>query len=180
MPLTEVLAVRHSGRSYDPSKLVSAEQLRLVCEAARSAPSCYNDQPWIFIIGDKATDASAWEKIFNSLVPFNQNWAKDAPVLLAVVANTKFSHTGSIGKDNGWGPYDTGCAAGFLMLKATSLGLMAHQMGGFKAEVLQAEFAIPEHFKPMAIMSLGYEAHDAQVPARTRVPLGDNFYMGSW
>lgn len=177
--LEEVLKNRHSGRSYDPSKSVSLEQIKSIIEAARSAPSCYNDQPWRFIICDRQTSSSDYTKVFNTLVEFNQNWAKNAPVLVVIVAHKQFSNQE---KPNRWGSYDTGAAAFGMMLQATSLGLMAHQMGGFDEGKIQKEFNIPEEFVPMSVMTLGYESQEElnKPFKRERRPIQENFFMGKW
>ena len=57
-----------------------------------------------FIFCDRATDPLAYSKVMNGLVPFNQGWAKNVPLLVVVVANTKLRQTL---KDNRWGPYNT-------------------------------------------------------------------------
>ena len=45
-------------------------------EAARFAPSCFNEQPWRFIIAD---EEESLKKIRNVLMPGNQIWANKAP-----------------------------------------------------------------------------------------------------
>ena len=41
---------RHSGRSYDASRSVSTDQILVLAEAARAAPSSYNEQPWFYFL----------------------------------------------------------------------------------------------------------------------------------
>lgn len=170
---------RHSGRSYEPSRPVSKEQMRLLAEAAQTAPSSYNDQPWVFIFCDRTTNPQAFAKAMKGLVEFNQGWAKNAPLLVIVASDTKSRQTK---KDNPWGPYDTGAAATCMALQAASMGLMAHQMGGFEPEVIAKEFDIPSHYVPMAVMAVGYEslAEEAKTPPKERQPLDENFFLGSW
>ncbi len=185
-PILDVIANRWSGRAYNAEKPVSNKQLISLLEAARWAPSCYGDQPWRFIVWDKNQDAAAWQKAFDCIVPGNQAWAKDAPVLVMVCADTLFNHNQ---KPNRWGGYDTGAAAVSLCLQATSLGLMTHQMGGFNGEKTRTDFNIPEQYEMMAMLSVGYpadidtlegEAKERELAPRQRRPLEALFFNGEW
>jgi len=186
VPINESIANRWSGRAYDASKQVSHEQIIALLEAARWAPSCFGDEPWRFIVWDKNADASAWQQAFECLVPGNQSWVKDAPVLMLVCAGTLFGHNQS---PNRWGQYDTGAAAENLCLQASHMGLMAHQMGGFNADKTREQFAIPAQYTPMAMLCVGYAADIATVTGealtremaeRKRKPLGELFFADSW
>lgn len=186
VPINETLANRWSGRAYDASKSVSHAQIIALLEAARWAPSCFGDQPWRFVIWDKNADVKAWQQGFDCLVPGNQAWVKDAPVLLLVCADTLFNHNQ---KPNRWAQYDTGAAAENMCLQASSMGLMAHQMGGFDADKARETCAIPEQYTPMAMMSIGYPADIAtlegevlkrETAPRTRRPINELFFSNSW
>jgi nitroreductase len=186
VPINDTLANRWSGRAYDASKAVSQEQIITLLEAARWAPSCFGDQPWRFIVWDKNTDTVAWQKAFDCLVPGNQAWVQNAPVLLLTIADSLFNHNL---KPNRWAQYDTGAAAENLCLQASAMGLMAHQMGGFDAAKAREAFAIPEQYTPMAMMSVGYPADIAtlsgemlerETAPRARRELGELFFNGTW
>lgn len=180
------LANRWSGRAYDATQQVSQNQIIALLEAARWAPSCFGDQPWRFIVWDKSTDPANWQQAFDCLVPGNQGWVKDSPVLLIALADSLFNHNG---KENRFGQYDTGAASENLCLQATSMGLMAHQMGGFDSNKLRETFAIPAQYTLMAMISVGYpvdiatlsgEELERETAARTRRPLGELFFKGAW
>lgn len=182
----ELLAARWSGRAYDDSRPLSRIQIVSLLEAARWAPSCYGDQPWRFLVFDKATNMSAWEQALSCLAEGNRDWAKHAPLLLLACADSILSKTGN---HNRWGQYDTGAASENLCLQAAALGLMAHQMGGFDADKTRELFAIPEQFTPMAMLSIGYQLPQASIPEtlleresnpRARHPLENNFFEASW
>ncbi len=186
VPLEETITKRWSPRAYDATKSVSHEQLIAVLEAARWAPSSYNDQPWRFIVCDKASNPKAWQAAFDCLMPSNQTWVKDAPLLLLGCANTILDVNQQA---NRFAQYDTGAAAENLVLQATSMGLAAHQMGGFNADTAREVFAIPAQFTPMAMISVGYEGDANDLPdelktrelaARKRKPLGEIFFAGAW
>lgn len=184
--INETIANRWSGRAYDATKPVSKAQILSLCEAARWAPSCFGDEPWRFMVWDKNGNTEAWQKAFDCLVPGNQEWVKNAPVLLLVCADTLFGHNQ---KPNRWAQYDTGAAAENLCLQAADLGLMAHQMGGFNTDAARSTFAIPEQFTLMAMVAIGY-AGDAnqlsedlkarELAARKRKPIADLFFDSAW
>jgi nitroreductase len=174
---TKLAFERHSGYAYDPSKQVSKQQLQTLVDIARLAPSSYNEQPWVFLICDKTTNPEAYQKAVDGLVEFNQKWAQRAPVLIIVAANTLSSKNNHF---NNQAEYDTGAAAYGLTLGAASLGLMAHQMGGFDREKITRSFNIPKDFVPMAVIAIGYEAPDQSPKAKERKPLSDNVFYQSW
>lgn len=184
--INETIANRWSGRAYDASKKVSSEQIVALLEAARWAPSCFGDQPWRFIVWDKSSDTQTWQQAFDCLAPSNQSWVKDASVLLLVCSDTLFRHNE---QPNRWAQYDTGAAAENLCLQACSMGLMAHQMGGFNADITRENFNIPAQFTPMAMICVGYPADivslegevlTREITARSRRPLNELFFAGSW
>lgn len=172
----EFLNERYSGREYDPEKKVSKETLDLLVQAARLAPSSYNDQPWNFIICDKHNDSESYKKAFSALVSQNQAWVSRVPVLIVSIARSHHRHNNTF---NRFAEYDTSAAVFSMVLQATSMGLMAHQMGGFNAEKIKELFELPTDFVPMAMIAIGYAAEGSQQPERDRRPLDENFFLGN-
>lgn len=146
----EAILERWSPRAFS-HKPVSREHLRKILEAARWAASSYNEQPWRFIVGHKGHPT--YQKIFDSLVEFNQSWAGSAPVLILSVASKNFAHNGA---PNRFAIHDTGAATGYLSLQATTLGLHTHSMAGFDPVKARAAFRIPESYDMGAVTALGY------------------------
>lgn len=186
VPIDATIAARWSGRAYDGKKVVSKEQIIALLEAARWAPSCYGDQPWRFVVWDKNTDADTWQKAFDCISPGNQPWVKDAPVLVLACADTLFNHNQ---QPNRWAQYDTGAAVENLCLQAASMGLMAHQMGGFNPDAAREAFQIPEQYTLMAMISVGYPADistlegdvlSRETAERKRRPLNELFFANGW
>ena len=93
-PILPQLTQRRSPRAYT-AQPVPAEALQQLFTAAGSAASCFGEQPWRFLVGNKATHPEAFEKILNTLGEFNQVWVKNAPVLVVSLAKTTFSHDGN-------------------------------------------------------------------------------------
>ena len=133
----ELIRQRWSPRAFSDKEIPAAE-LKTLFEAARWAASSSNEQPWRFLVGRRGDET--YQKIFNALVPFNQTWAKSAPVLVLSVAKKTFTEKGT---PNRHALHDTGAATANLFLQATAVGLHTHSMAGFDAEQLRASFAIP-------------------------------------
>jgi nitroreductase len=186
-PLVEgVLPIFHqrwSPRSF-ADREVSPELLGKVFEAARWAASSFNEQPWRFLVGRRGE--SAYVKILQSLVEFNQKWARTAPVLILGTAKTKFSHNAA---ENRVALYDLGAAASYLTLEAAALGLATHQMAGFDPEKARKAFGIPAEYAIGAVIALGYQGEPAalgdngmveqETSPRTRKPL-DEIVFSEW
>ena len=182
----ETIARRWSPRAFDASKSVSHAQIIALLEAARWAPSSYNDQPWRFIVCDKTSNAKAWQAAFDCLMPSNQTWVKDAPLLLLGCANTILDMNQQA---NRFAQYDTGAAAINLCLQATHLGLMAHQMGGFNSDLAREKFIIPAQYTPMSMICIGYVGDANNLPddlktrelaERKRKAMDELFFEGIW
>ena len=185
-PIHDLIAQRWSGRAYDASQGVSKEQVISLLEAARWAPSCFGDQPWRYVVCNKSENLQAWQAAYDCLVPGNQSWAVNAPVLLLICADTLFGHND---KPNKWAPYDTGAATENLCLQATALGLMAHQMGGFDADKARTTFNVPERYQILAMVTVGYQAavgslsgevKERELAERSRKSLDQLFFNGDW
>lgn len=183
-PIHELLAGRWSPRAYSREP-ISREQLHSVLEAARWAPSGYNMQPWRFIVFDRHADEAAFKRAFATLVPFNQGWNVNAPVLIAVTAH-KLTSKGEI---NRVAPYDAGAAGFSLVLQAHALGLAAHQMSGFDVKAFHDAFALPDDVDAIAMISLGHFGdvekldpvlREREKAQRTRLPLREIAYAGAW
>ncbi len=185
--IDELLAKRWSIRAFDINKPVSREQIVSLCEAARWAPSCFNDQPYRFLVWDINYNKEMHSKAFSCIGEWNQRWIRTAPVLICVLADNKFRYNGA---PNRWAQFDTGAAAQNLYLQAVSLGMMAHPLGGFDVDQVIEKFGIPDNFTPMAMIAVGYQSSDINVldddhktdesKERIRIPLADNFFDSEW
>jgi nitroreductase len=182
----DIIQARWSPRAFDPDRQVSRDDLLALLEAARWAPSCFNDQPWRFIVCDKVADETSWQYAFATLAEKNRLWAKNAPVLMLAVAMESFNHNG---QPNRWAMYDTGAASLSLCLQATALGMCVHQMGGFDAEKAREVFNLSGDCRPMAMMAVGYQTEadvldddfkETELAARSRAALDERFYAGQW
>ena len=151
-PIEALLQRRWSPRALS-AKPVGRDVLARLFEAARWAPSSFNEQPWRYIVVTRET-AERLAEAHAVLTPGNA-WATNAPVLVCTVAQLAFSKNG---KPNRHAFHDVGAASENLLLQAVALGLFGHQMAGFDAEKTRIVFRIPEGYEPVAMMALGYPA----------------------
>lgn len=186
VPIHDLLARRWSPRAFDARRSVTREQLTVLLEAGRWAPSCNGDEPWRYLIWDRTRDPQGWQKAFDCLSDNNKKWVKNVPLLMLSCAGSIYGHNG---KPNRWGQHDTGAASVSMALQAVAMGLMVHQMGGFDVEKARAAFNIPAEYTPMAMIAIGYQAEpdilDEETKAkelkpRGRKPLVERFYEGGW
>ena len=173
-PIHELLQERYSPRAFTEQG-VSKETIQSLLEAARWAPSSFNEQPWRFFVATKE-NPDEFDQLLACLVPGNQDWAKSAPVLMLSVAKLTFSRNN---KPNRHALHDVGLAVSQLIAQATATGIRAHQMAGFDVDKARASFGIPEGFEPVAAIAIGYSNEGAPA-SRSRRPQDELAFRGAW
>jgi nitroreductase len=128
-------------------------------EAARWAPSSYNNQPWRFIYAKRNTDY--WNNLFNLLAEPNKIWAVNAALLVVVISHKNFEHNGKFSITH---QYDAGAAWENLALEASSRGLVAHGMQGFDYPKARNNLNIPDNFDVMAMIAIGKRGPKENLP----------------
>jgi len=183
-PIHELLKRRWSPRAFS-NRPVASDTLRSLLEAARWAPSSSNEQPWNFIVATKDEQAE-FSRLLSCLVEGNKLWAQHAPVLMVSVARMSFEDDG---KPNRHAFHDVGQAVANLIVQATALGLMAHQMAGFHPDKVRELYGVPKEFEPVAAIALGYPGDPQSLPERLRTrelaprerkPLAGFVFTGRW
>ncbi len=181
-PVDEMIKKRWSPRSFS-SKKVKREEVLTLFEAASWAASSRNEQPWRFIYGIKDEDNS-YDKIFDSLIVWNQKWAKSAPVLALGVAKLNSDYHN---KPNEYALYDLGQAVATMAVQASASELYLHQMGGIDADFAQKLFNIPEGYKVVVAIAIGYlgkpenlpeDMQDLETKERSRLSLDKLLFTG--
>jgi nitroreductase len=183
-PIHDLLRRRWSPRAFDPRPIEKAKLLSLL-EAARWAPSSYNEQPWAFLVATKEQPAD-YAKVLECLIDFNRGWATAAPVVLLTVAHTTFDKNGS---PNRHAFHDIGLAIAQLTVQATAEGLVVHQMAGILPDRARELFAIPKDWEALTGVAIGYPGDPSSLSEtlrqreeapRTRKPLESFVFSGSW
>jgi nitroreductase len=183
-PIHDLMVRRWSPRAFLPSS-VEPEKLRSLFEAARWAPSCFNEQPWRFLVS-RREDTGRFREMIGCLTPGNQAWAGAAGALILSVASGQFAHNG---RANRHAFHDVGLATAQLVLQATALGLGIHQMAGFDRDRARGIWKIPEPFDPVAMVAVGYPGEPEQLSGelaqrerapRTRRSQSGFVFGGGW
>jgi nitroreductase len=163
---------------------VEADKIRSLFEAARWAPSCFNAQPWRFLLATKETPA-AYHQLFDCLHDANKKWAYRAPVLVLSVAKLTFVD----GSANRHAWHDVGLAVENLVIQAIALDLIASQMAGFDVVKARTDLGIPDSYDPVAMIAIGYQGDPASLPeslqkkevaSRKRMPLTESVFSVNW
>lgn len=148
-PILDLFLARRSSRAISEQP-VTDQELMTIFDAARWAQSSYNNQPWRFIYARKGTPQ--WETFFNLLVSANQVWAKDAPVLVVVIAKTTFDYNE---KPSRTFSFDTGAACQNMALQGAELNLIVHGMEGFDYTKARDVLQIPDVYEIQAMFAIG-------------------------
>lgn len=183
-PIHDLLARRWSPYAYD-GRSVSDDDLAALFEAGRWAASCFNEQPWRYILARKE-HADEFEKMLSCLVEGNQKWARFAPVIGLGVISTRFRRND---KPNRCAAHDLGAASASIALEATRRGLALHQMAGIVPERAKEIYQLPDGFETFTGLAIGYPGGGPEVPEelrerdrrpRTRRPINETVFVGDW
>jgi len=160
-PIDQLFLKRWSGIAFDPNRPLEDSVIKQMIEAARWAPSCFNEQPFRFIVASKVNHPKQWQAMFDTLMELNQKWCKAVPVLIAVCTKEKFSHNQQC---NPAAAYDAGAAAISACLQASQQGVMTHQMAGFSEDKLRESFQVPEGYQIISVIAAGYQLPENNIP----------------
>jgi nitroreductase len=158
-PILPVFLERRSSRAF-ADEPISDRELVTVLEAARWAPSSFNEQPWRFVVAKRDTDA--WPRFFAWLSPSNQEWAyRTAAFVLLVAKETRSERAPHA--------FDSGAAWAHLALQAAASGLIAHALAGFDHRRAERELNIPPEFSAACLVAIGRPGRGDDLPARLRL-----------
>lgn len=149
---------------------VSEAELHRLFEAARWAPSSYNEQPWRFLYAQAGSPH--WPLFFDLLMDANKAWCSRAGTLLLIVSKKTFSH------DNRPNPvhvFDSGSAWENLALQGSVMGLVVHGMAGFDFDKARTVLKIPDSYDVCAMAAIGRPGDTDVLPEtyrRREVPTG--------
>jgi nitroreductase len=181
-PISSFILNRWSPRAMSGEE-ITRDELMSLFEAARWAPSSYNNQPWVFIYGMRGTEA--WKGLHELQVPFNQEWTKNSGALVLVLSRNNFYHND---KPSVTHSFDTGAAWMALALEGRARGLVVHGMQGFDYAAAKTKLHIPTDFTVEAMIAIGRpapkETLSAELQAKevpsTRRPISEFIMEGSF
>ena len=153
MDVFEAIQKRRSVRAYS-SEPVPREALERVLEAGRLAPSASNVQPWHFIV---VTDKAKREALAKG--GRYASFIKESPVVIVGLGDADASPN--------WYRVDVTIALENMVLTATSEGLGTCWIGSFEENQAKELLKIPENFKIVALLSMGYPRGKMDVTLKT-------------
>ena len=183
-PVHRLISDRWSPYAYSERSVPDSDLVSLF-EAARWAPSSFNEQPWSYILA-KREEAGEFEKLLSCLTEGNQAWAKSAAALALGIVRLRFSRND---RPNRHARHDLGLASANLSLEATARGITVHQMAGIVPDRARELYAIPEGAEAVTGMAIGYPADSGTAPEelvrrdesrRPRNPLKNMVFAGRW
>ena len=183
-PVHDVIAARFSPYGF-AERPVADTDLRSLFEAARWAPSSFNEQPWHFLVA-RREETRAFERLASCLIDFNRSWAATSSALVLTAVRRNFAANGA---PNPAAVHDLGLATAGLMFEAVARGLRVHAMIGIHPERTRQRCDIPDGFDPLTALALGYPGTPATLPEklrerdrspRRRRPLGEFVYGAAW
>lgn len=179
-PIDDQFIDRWSPRSFKKQEM-DKNDLFSILEAARWAPSCMNEQPWLLFYPEDSNQLKSFQ---NLLVPANKVWAENASTLLYLFARKNFKKDGSI---NRHAPFDCGAAWMSIALQARKLGFYSHAMAGIKLDEVYKAFNLSEkEYECMCAIAIGFKAEKELLPEKLqerespspRAPISDFIKSG--
>jgi nitroreductase len=151
LEVMDAIEARRAYRSLDPVSITET-LIKDLAMSASLAPSCFNYQPWRFVF---VKNLGVLGEIHENLSKTNR-WAERASMIVAV-----FSKENDDCKVRGrnYHQFDTGMAVGFMMLRATELGLVAHPFAGYREKAMKRVLGIPEEYQLIALVAVGKKAN---------------------
>ncbi len=152
---------RWSPRAFSSEK-ISEEDIFATLEAARLAPSCYNEQPWRYIVAYKDEDLNVMRELIDKE---NRVWADNAPVLIMFLSKRRFKYNS---RENYWHMFDVGASWGYLTIEASRRNLITRGIGGFNMTRARRILKIPYNYDIVSMVALGKQGDKNSLPENLR------------
>ena len=150
MDAINAILTRRSIRKYNKQQIPD-RVIKELLDAAVSAPSAGNEQPWQFVIIDD-------RRILNEIPKFHSHSSmlREAEKAILVCADTELE------THKGYFPLDCSAATQNILLAAHAKGLGSCWLGIYPRQErvtgMRKLLNIPEHIIPFSLVSLGYPA----------------------
>jgi len=139
---------------------LTKEELLPLFEAARWAPSCYNDQPWRFHYALRGT--AGFDRLFALLVDANKAWCEKAGALMVLPSHTLLEHNGKPMRTHS---HDAGAAWHALAIEGVRRNLVVHGMAGFDYKAAQDALDLGSNSAVECMIAVGKPAEGASEEA---------------
>ena len=152
MDVKEAIEIRRAYRALAPVEITD-DTVRDLADAARTAASCFNNQPWRYVFVRKP---EVLAKMFETLSDGNA-WAKAASMIVAVLSRADLDCQ-IAGRE--YYLFDTGMATAHMILRATELGLVAHPIAGYSPKKVRRVLGIPDDMSVVTLVIFGRHADE--------------------
>jgi len=159
-PIDTIFLDRWSPRAMSGEALAE-DELMVLFEAARWAPSSFNNQPWRILYARR--DSEHWPLFLGLLVESNRIWAEKAAALCLFISKTTFDYNGKPARTHS---FDTGAAWENLALQAMLGGYVAHGMQGFDYDRARSELGVPDEYQVEAMIAVGMPGSKESLPEK--------------
>lgn len=153
---------RFSCRAYS-EKEPTAEQLSMLVEAARIAPSACNRQPWRLCVIEPS-DREGRDIVVSA---YDREWIRTAPAFIVVCGMATEAWVRPYDGHNHL-DVDLSIATQQICLAATAMGLGTCWICNFDPASLSVGLNLPKGVVPMAIIPVGYPAEGLEPKAKVR------------
>ena len=171
-PISNIILNRWSPRAMT-GELITHDQLMTLFEAARWAPSSYNNQPWRFLYALR--NSAFWDLYFGLLVKANQEWVKNAAALAVLISRNNFEYNEKPSRTHS---LDAGSAWENCALQGSIMGLAVHGLEGFDYDRAKTELRIPDGYTVEMMFAVGHHADKGEMSDRK--PLSEIVIEGFW
>jgi nitroreductase len=158
--LHPLLSRRWSPLRFDDTHVLSSDEVAVLLEAARWAPSAGNSQPWAFVVGRRGD--SVHRRLVAHLAPSARRWAPTAALLVANLSHRLVESTDW--EFSEFALYDLGQAVAHLTFQAQAMGLAVRQFRAFDREGLTADLEVPTHWEVTSMAAVGRPATADEPP----------------
>jgi nitroreductase len=170
----EVVKRRTMIRAYKSDPVPEETIQRLLAYAAR-APSAGNLQPWEFIIVKDPEVRARLAKAAGG-----QQSVATAPLIIATCADiqrmgSKYGARGSF-----YSLVDAAFASLLILLGVVEQGLGACFVGAYDPQEVAKIFALPDHVRPVGLITIGYPAEKPRKTKTPKIPLNKLVHVNKW
>lgn len=161
MEFLEAVAKRRSVRHFNTKREVSDEDIIALLEAAVTAPTAGNIQPWRFIV---LRSQESRDRLASAMA---QKWATAAPVVIVVCVDPRpcAARYGARGETR-YAMQDSAAAVQTILLAAVDRGLASCWIGAYDDQAVREAVGAAPSLIPIAVLPIGYSAEAARRPTR--------------
>ena len=168
--------VKHRAmiRAYK-SDPVPEEKIQQMLKYAVRAPSAGNLQPWEFIVVRNPETRAKLAK-----AAMDQTSVATAPVIIVTCADIQRAGSQYGARGSFYSLVDTAFASLLILLGAVEQGLGACFVGSYNSDEVVKLFSLPDHVRPVGLITIGYPAEPPRKPKTPKIPLDKLVHVDKW